>query len=177
MNFDDGPIRLVDELAKKRVHLISLGCPKNRVDAELMLGQMKLDGYAITNDPEDADVIVVNTCAFIESAKEESIDAIVDMTGHRVNGKAERLIVTGCMAQRYGKELAQELPEVDYFLGTNEFKRIGQAARGELPDREYITYGSALYTSDEERVNTIRGGMRSEERRVGHECRSRGVGC
>lgn len=159
MNFDDGPIRLVEELSKKRVHLISLGCPKNRVDAELMLGQMTNQGYVVTDDPEDADVIVVNTCAFIDSAKEESVDAIVDMTGHRVNGKAERLIVTGCMAQRYGQELSKEIPEVDYFLGTNEFKRISDAARGELPDREYITYGSALYTSDEERLNTIRGGM------------------
>lgn len=158
MDFDRGPIRLVDELSKKRVHLVSLGCPKNRVDAELMLGQMTKQGYVITNDPEDADVIVVNTCAFIDSAKEESVDTIVEMMDFKEHGKAERLIVTGCMAQRYGKELAAELPEVDYFLGTNEFKRIGEALTGVLPEREYISYGSALYTADEERINTVRGG-------------------
>lgn len=158
MDFVPGPIRLVDELSKRRVHLVSLGCPKNRVDAELMLGQMTREGYVITDDPSDADVIVVNTCAFIESAKEESIDTILDMADFKQNGKAERLIVTGCMAQRYGKELAEEMPEVDYFLGTNEFKRIGAALIGELPNREYISYGSALYTSDEDRINTVRGG-------------------
>lgn len=158
MNFDQGPIRLVDELSKKRVHLVSLGCPKNRVDAELMLGQITKQGYTITQDAEEADLIVVNTCAFIESAKEESIDTIVEMGELKTNGRAERLVVTGCMAQRYGRELAQEMPEVDYFLGTNEFKRIGDALAGELPEREYITYGSALYTADEERINTVRGG-------------------
>lgn len=158
MDFVPGPIRLVDELSKRRVHLVSLGCPKNRVDAELMLGQMTREGYVITDDPADADVIVVNTCAFIESAKEESIDTILDMAQFKGAGSAERLIVTGCMAQRYGKELAAEMPEVDYFLGTNEFKRIGSALLGELPEREYISYGSALYTSDEDRINTVRGG-------------------
>lgn len=158
MDFERGPIRLVDELSKKRVHLVSLGCPKNRVDAELMLGQMTRQGYVITDNADDADVIVVNTCAFIDSAKEESIDTIVEMTEHKTHGKAERLIVTGCMAQRYGKELSVELPEVDYFLGTNEFKRIGDALTGALPDREYITYGSALYTAEEDRINTVRGG-------------------
>lgn len=158
MDFVPGPIRLVDELSKRRVHLVSLGCPKNRVDAELMLGQMTREGYVITDDPADADVIVVNTCAFIESAKEESIDTILDMAQFKGAGSAERLIVTGCMAQRYGKELAAEMPEVDYFLGTNEFKRIGAALLGELPEREYISYGSALYTSDEDRINTVRGG-------------------
>lgn len=158
MDFVPGPIRLVDELSKRRVHLVSLGCPKNRVDAELMLGQMTREGYVITDDPSNADVIVVNTCAFIESAKEESIDTILDMAGYKANGNAERLIVTGCMAQRYGKELAVEMPEVDYFLGTNEFKRISGALSGELPEREYISYGSALYTADEDRINTVRGG-------------------
>lgn len=157
MDFVPGPIRLIDELSKKRVHMVSLGCSKNRVDAELMLGQMTREGYVITNNPDDADVIVVNTCAFIESAKEESIDTIVEMAEYK-KGKAERLIVTGCMAQRYGKELSLELPEVDYFLGTNEFKRISDAVSGALPDREYITYGSALYTADEDRINTVRGG-------------------
>ena len=149
---------VVDELAKKRVHVVSLGCPKNRVDSELMIGLMRGDGFEVVDAPENADVIVVNTCAFIESAKEESIDTILEMADHKAAGTAERLVVTGCMAQRYGHELSEEMPEVDVFLGTNEFKRISAAVRDELPERTYISYGSALYTSDEDRVNSIRGG-------------------
>jgi ribosomal protein S12 methylthiotransferase len=151
---------LVAQASRKRVHVVSLGCPKNRVDSELMIGLMKGGGYDLTDAAEEADVIVVNTCAFIESAKVESIDTILDMARYKERGvgRAEKLVVTGCMAQRYGHELATEMPEVDYFLGTNEFKRINEALSGALPDREYISYGSALYQSDEQRVNTIRGG-------------------
>lgn len=149
---------LIDQASRQRVHLVSLGCPKNRVDSEVMLGLMRGSGYVLTDQPEDADVLVVNTCAFIESAKEESIDTILQMAEHKANGRAARLVVTGCMAQRYGTELALEMPEVDTFLGTNEYKRIVQALDGTLPERSYITAGSALYTSDEDRINSIRGG-------------------
>lgn len=149
---------LLDAASTKAVHLVTLGCPKNRVDAELMIGQLRQGGYRLVDAPEEADVLVVNTCAFIESAKEESIDTILEMADLKAEGRAERLVVTGCMAQRYGTELAAEMPEVDVFLGTNEFKRIAHAVEGTLPERTYITYGSALYTSDEERVNSIRGG-------------------
>ncbi len=149
---------LLEAAGKQRVHLISLGCPKNRVDSELMVGALNGSGCRMVDEPEDADVIVVNTCAFIDSAKEESIDTIVEMARFKELGSAQRLVVTGCMSQRYGKELAAEMPEVDVFLGTNEFKRIASAVSGELPQRSYITPGSALYTSDEARVNSIRGG-------------------
>lgn len=151
---------LLAQATKKRVHVVSLGCPKNRVDSELMIGLMQKDGYLLTDSPEDADLIVVNTCAFIESAKVESIDTILEMARFKERGvgRAEKLVVTGCMAQRYGTELSAEMPEVDYFLGTNEFKRINEALSGSLPEREYISYGSALYTSTEDRVNSIRGG-------------------
>lgn len=149
---------VLDTLSRKRVHIVSLGCPKNRVDSELMIGALRNDGYTLVDAPEDADVLVVNTCAFIESAKEESIDTILEMSDYKASGSAERLIVTGCMAQRYAGELQAELPEVDTFLGTNEFKRITSAASGKLPDRAYVTYGSALYTSDETRVNTVKAG-------------------
>ena len=146
---------LLAQATKKRVHVVSLGCPKNRVDSELMIGLMQKDGYLLTDSPEDADLIVVNTCAFIESAKVESIDTILEMARFKERGvgRAEKLVVTGCMAQRYGTELSAEMPEVDYFLGTNEFKRINEALSGALPEREYISYGSALYTSTEDRVN------------------------
>jgi ribosomal protein S12 methylthiotransferase len=143
---------------KKKVFVVSLGCPKNRVDLELMIGSLSRDGHELTDNPDNADVYLVNTCAFIESAKEESIDAILEMAGHKARVDGRRLVVTGCMAQRYGHELAAEMPEVDQFLGTNEFKRINAAVAGTLPDREYISYGSALYTADELRPNTVRGG-------------------
>lgn len=149
---------LLGQLAKKRVHIVSLGCPKNRVDSELMIGALGREGYSLVATPEEADVLVVNTCAFIESAKEESIDTILEMAAFKEAGTAERLIVTGCMAQRYAGDLQAELPEVDTFLGTNEFKRIADAVAGRLPERAYVTYGSALYTADEERVNTVRAG-------------------
>jgi len=149
---------VMERLQARRVHVVSLGCPKNRVDSELMIGLMKGEGYVMESDPSQADVLVVNTCAFIESAKEESIDTILEMADYKAARPGAKLVVTGCMAQRYGHELAQEMPEVDYFLGTNEFKRINDAIVGSLPEREYITYGSALYTADEDRINTVRGG-------------------
>ena len=142
----------------KRVHIVSLGCPKNRVDSELMIGQLQAEGYTVSPDPEDADVLVVNTCAFIDSAKEESIDAILEMAQHKEAGSAQRLIVTGCLAQRYGAELERSMPEVDTFLGTHEFGRIGAAIRAELPERAYIREGSYLYSARDSRVNTVRGG-------------------
>jgi ribosomal protein S12 methylthiotransferase len=149
---------IVAQASAPRVHLLSLGCPKNRVDAELMLGRMHQAGYVVEHDPARADVLVVNTCAFIESAKEESIDAILEMADLKAAREGVKLIVTGCMAQRYGAELATEMPEVDHFLGTNEFKRITDALEGRLPDRRYITEGSALYSSDEERADAMVGG-------------------
>lgn len=149
---------LVEKLTTKNVHIVSLGCPKNRVDSELMIGQLKGQGYQLVDDPAEASVLVVNTCAFIESAKQESIDTILEMADYKESGSAERLIVTGCMAQRYADDLQSEMPEVDTFLGTNEFKRIAAAVAGSLPDRSYVSYGSALYTSDEERVNTVKAG-------------------
>ncbi len=149
---------LVDKLSTKNVHIVSLGCPKNRVDSELMIGQLQGQGYKLVDDPAAAEVLVVNTCAFIESAKQESIDTILEMADFKEEGSAERLIVTGCMAQRYSEQLQAEMPEVDTFLGTNEFKRIAEAVSGKLPDRAYVSYGSALYTSDEERVNTVKAG-------------------
>lgn len=144
----------------KKVHVVSLGCPKNRVDSEVMIGLMRGEGYTMVGSPEEADMIVVNTCAFIDSAKEESIDTILEMAQFKqdAGGHAERLVVTGCMAQRYGDQLEQEMPEVDVFLGTNQFQRINEALRGDLPERAYINEGSFLYASRDDRVNTTRGG-------------------
>src|SRR6185369_9489194 len=119
---------------KKQVYFVSLGCPKNRVDTEVMLGLTGEAGYAIARAPEDAEVIVVNTCGFIGEAKEESVDTILEMARHKEAGRCERLIVTGCLSQRYPEDLKRDMPEVDHFLGSGDVDKIvgalsGQAAR------------------------------------------------
>ena len=113
----------------RKVHLLSLGCPKNQVDAEVMLGSLVAEGYDVTLDPDEADVLVVNTCAFIQPAKEESIDAILEMANVKAARAGRRLVVTGCLAERYAKELVAELPEVDAFVGTGDFLRLREVLR------------------------------------------------
>jgi ribosomal protein S12 methylthiotransferase len=116
-----------------KIGLVSLGCPKNLVDGEVMLGYAQEAGHQITADPGDADVIVVNTCAFIDNAKQESIDAILEMAQQKRDGRCSRLVVTGCLAERYREELRTEIPEIDAILGTGEVPGIVGAieARGD----------------------------------------------
>ena len=109
-----------------KLGLISLGCPKNLVDSEVMLGIIEKYHIEITNDPEAAEIIIVNTCGFIESAKQESIDTILSMAAYKTEGCCRYLIVTGCLAQRYAQELFQDMPEVDAIVGTNVYKDIAQ---------------------------------------------------
>jgi ribosomal protein S12 methylthiotransferase len=116
----------------KKVHFVSLGCPKNRVDTEVMLGVLRQNGHEIVAAPEQADVVVVNTCAFIGEAKQESVDAILEMAEYKQKG-VERLVVTGCLSQRYPQELANDMPEVDSFLGSSDMLRIGDAVLGHAP--------------------------------------------
>jgi ribosomal protein S12 methylthiotransferase len=132
--------------ARARVHFVSLGCPKNQLDTEVMLGALALDGFAIAEDLEDADVAVVNTCAFIESAREESIQAILDVADHRESGRLRALLVTGCMPQRYGDELAKELPEVDAFIGTGLYPRVPAILEDVLEGRSRGVYVEARRT-------------------------------
>lgn len=117
-----------------KVLFISLGCDKNLVDSEEMLGLLRDRGYEITDDETEADVIAINTCCFIHDAKEESIQSILEMAEYRKQGRCKVLLVTGCMAQRYQKEIRQEIPEVDVVLGTTSFEKIcgcsGQRFRG-----------------------------------------------
>ena len=112
----------------KKVGFVSLGCPKNLVDSEVMMGRLSESGYEITNDADAADTVVVNTCGFIESAKQESIDAILEATALKAAGKTKRVVVAGCLVERYRDDLMKELPEVDAFIGTNEVERILDAA-------------------------------------------------
>jgi len=113
-----------------KLGLLSLGCPKNLVDGEVMLGIVRDAGHEITNDAAEADVLVVNTCAFIDSAKQESIDAILEMAGRKRDGRCTRLVVTGCLAERYRDELRREIPEIDAVLGTGEVPEILSAIGG-----------------------------------------------
>jgi ribosomal protein S12 methylthiotransferase len=112
----------------KKVGFVSLGCPKNLVDSEVMMGTLAEAGYEITNNADEADTVVVNTCGFIESAKQESIEAILEATRLKEEGKAKRVVVAGCLVERYRDDLMKELPEVDAFIGTNEVTRIVDAA-------------------------------------------------
>jgi len=114
-------------MTSRRVHLLTLGCPKNQVDSEIMLGVLARRGYEMVSDPEAADVLVVNTCAFITPAKEESIDAILDLAAVKAARPGRRLVVTGCLAQRYADDLETALPEVDVFVGTGDLLRIADA--------------------------------------------------
>lgn len=113
----------------KKVGVISLGCDKNRVDTENMLSYLSNDGYVITGDPSDADIIVVNTCAFIESAKVEAIETVLEMADYKVNGKCTCLVVTGCLPQRYMDEVKTEIPEIDIIVGTASYKELPELIR------------------------------------------------
>jgi ribosomal protein S12 methylthiotransferase len=112
--------------------MISLGCAKNLVDAEVMLGHLAERGAELVRDEQDADVVIVNTCGFIDSAKQESVDAILEVAARRRAGTLKRLVVAGCMVQRYADELRAEIPEVDAFIGLDELERVGEAVLGEL---------------------------------------------
>src|SRR5712691_5465895 len=107
-----------------KVGFISLGCPKNLVDSEVMMGQLKQKGYQITANAEEADTVVVNTCGFIDAAKKESIEAILEAARLKSEGKATRLVVAGCLVERYRDELKAQLPEVDAFIGTSQVNDI-----------------------------------------------------
>ena len=111
--------------------MISLGCPKNTVDAEIMLGQLREESeVVITNDLDEADVVIVNTCGFIDAAKQESIDTILEIAERKGRG-VERLIVSGCMVQKYRGELQQSIPEIDAFVGLDHLEKIKQAVTGD----------------------------------------------
>jgi ribosomal protein S12 methylthiotransferase len=122
-----------------KIGFVSLGCPKNLVDGEVMLGYAREAGHEITPDAQDADVLVVNTCAFIDRAKQESIDAILEMAQQKRDGKCSRLVVTGCLAERYRDELRKEIPEIDALLGTGELPDIVDALQPTTEDRRPTT--------------------------------------
>src|SRR5437868_14724162 len=125
------------------LYLLSLGCRKNRVDSEVMLGSLLDEGYRLVAEPRDAEVILINSCAFIGEAKQESIDAILEHARLKETARCKALVVAGCLTQRYADVLQHEMPEVDYFVGTSAYPRIAEIIRGErdravIPDPDYI---------------------------------------
>lgn len=143
-----------------KLGLISLGCPKNLVDSEVMLGIIEKYHIEITNDPEAAEIIIVNTCGFIESAKQESIDTILSMSAYKTEGCCRYLIVTGCLAQRYAQELFQDMPEVDAIVGTNVYKDIAQVIERVMQGQRVLH----LSETDFERINLE--GLQGNERNL-----------
>jgi ribosomal protein S12 methylthiotransferase len=142
-------------VAQPKVHFVSLGCPKNRVDSEIMLGHLAGASMGFTPNAEDADVIVVNTCGFIEDAKKESIDVILEMARHRTEGRAKKLIVTGCLVQRYAGELEREIPEIDALLGNGEYGAVAAIARGIDADRVHVAPPTFIHSATSPRVNSF----------------------
>src|SRR6476469_3217292 len=114
-----------------KVGFVSLGCPKNLVDTEVMMGQLVANGHELTPRPEEAEVIVVNTCSFIDPAKQESVDTILEMAEHKKTGRAKKMIVAGCLVERYRGDIQKDLPEVDALIGTNELEKVVALCQGE----------------------------------------------
>ncbi len=119
---------MTEPVRRPRVGMISLGCPKNLVDSEIMLGELSRRGYDVVNDLETAETVVVNTCAFIEEAQQESIDTILEVVGRKGRG-VERVLVAGCMVNRFGDQLAREIPEIDGFVGLDQLRDVGQVVQ------------------------------------------------
>lgn len=152
---------------RPRVHVVSLGCARNRVDAEHMLGMASRDGFDLLPEADGADAVVINTCSFIGEAKQESVDAILQFSQARQEGRIKSLVVTGCLAQRYSAQLTSELPEVDHFLGTSDYTRLVEVLQSDLgtpngeqaPDRDLVTSSlDYLARYDLPRINTLQTG-------------------
>ena len=126
------------------VFFVSLGCDKNLVDSEVMLGILNREGYQIVDQEEEADVIVVNTCCFIHDAKEESIETILECAQYKKTGRLQVLVVTGCLAQRYKDDILAEIPEVDVVLGSSSYDEIAAVIRKAVSDKQKITLDKGI---------------------------------
>ena len=165
----------MSEQGKKTIHFVSLGCPKNRVDTEVMLGVSDQAGYELVAAPEQAEVIVVNTCGFVESAKQESIDTIFELAQWKNDGRCEKLVVAGCLSQRYSSELAQEMPEVDYFLGSSDMLKLGSVlkADAEHPLARMLVGNPADYVYRQTDPRRLSGARHSAYVKIAEGCSRR----
>ena len=136
------------------VHFVSLGCPKNLVDSELMLGDLLKNRYTSVDAPEEADVIIVNTCSFIHAATQESIDTVLEMAEHKKAGRCSTLIMTGCLAQRHAGDLENDLAEVDYFIGTGEYQNLTKILAERPGQRKFVGIPHFIHDEHAPRVNS-----------------------
>lgn len=147
----------------KSLYFTSLGCSKNLVDSQVMLGHLGLDGFKVAAEPQDAEVIIVNTCSFVEAAKTESIEMVLDLADYKETGKCQALVMSGCMAQRYHGELETAMPEVDMFIGTGEYNKIVPLLKafedGKLEKKSFVEIPKFIHTEFDPRVNTSPGYM------------------
>ena len=150
-------VHLETTAVKKKVHFVSLGCPKNLVDSEIMAGTLMKDGYEVVADAEGADTVIVNTCGFIEASKAESIQKVLEMTELKDKGRISRLVVAGCLTQRYKTELVEGLPEADLFVGSGEFQNIGQILKSHdegKKEKTFFNLPTYLQESTTPRINS-----------------------
>src|SRR5947209_13692943 len=146
--------------ARLKVGFVSLGCPKNLVDSEVMMGLLQSGGAQITARAEEADVIVVNTCSFIDTAKQESVDTILEMAQHKTTGQAKKLVVAGCLVERYRNEIQKNIPEVDAVVGTGELESILSAA-GITPAAQPESHSPFVILNSTSASQSLKSGMRS----------------
>ena len=143
---------------QKSLYFSSLGCSKNLVDSQVMLGHLGLNGYQVVADPGEAEVIIVNTCSFIEAAKMESIDTVLELAEYKRTGRCRALVMSGCMAQRYSTDLEDSMPEVDLFIGTGEYPKIVPLLKalqeGSLPQKSFVDIPKYIHTDLDPRINT-----------------------
>ncbi len=143
--------------SKKKVHFVSLGCPKNLVDSEIMAGTLLNDGYEVVGDAEGADTVIVNTCGFIDDSKKESIQKVLEMSELKDKGSIQRLVVAGCLTQRYKNDLVEGLPEADLFVGSGEFQNIGKILKSHdegKKEKTFFNLPTYLQETNTPRVNS-----------------------
>lgn len=158
-----------------KVGMISLGCNKNRVDSEIALGLLQDRGYTFTGDPAEADILMVNTCGFIEAAKEESIDAILEMAEYKKTGRCKMLVVTGCLAQRYEQSLLEEIPEIDLLMGVNQYEQLADAIDKALQGKRLSLCQEKFNFFEQNRVLTTP--FYTAYTRIGDGCNNRCTFC
>src|SRR3984885_14965628 len=142
---------------EKRVHFVSLGCPKNLVDTEIMLGSLSHDGYKVVENAEDADTVVINTCGFIEASKQESIDKILEMSDLKASGQLKKLVVAGCLTQRYKDDLVEGLPEADLFVVSGQFQNIAKILKDSYAgktEKKFFHLPTYLQEDNTPRINS-----------------------
>jgi len=140
------------KVVRETVCLVSLGCPKNLVDSEVILGLLSKEGHLLTTDPSKADIIIVNTCSFIQDAAREAIETVLRMASYKQEGRCRLLVVSGCLPQRYGEKLEEQLPEVDLFVGTGAFQDLPRLLKGRPTRRSYLSGPAFLYNAKTSRV-------------------------